>query len=271
MDRVRLRRLLMAAALLVVGMAAAEPSYTPPASRVLIPAGRFFHGAPPGAQDVEEDERPGRWLVLPAFELDRTEVTRGAYTACVVAGRCPHRRDLSPGDLLSRLPMTEVSQQEASTYCRAVGARLPSEAEWERAARGRLDARRYPWGDTADCARANFGSYEGEGRCPGAPGRPVEVGAYPGGASAEGVLDLVGNVWEWTADYYDPSGYPRGRPKAIPRGPEELGRAPRRSARGGACCSMLGLPRVDNRIGFPEDYRDIDLGFRCAADAGSRR
>ncbi len=100
------------------------------------------------------------------------------------------------------------------------------------------------------------------------PGHPVEVGRHPSGASPDGVEDLAGNVWEWTEDYYDPRGFPRRADSApVPRGADELGRAPRRAVRGGACCSMFGLPRIDNRVGFPEDYRDADLGFRCAGSA----
>jgi formylglycine-generating enzyme required for sulfatase activity len=266
-----LRRAPLALASPILITLLAGPAASEPGDHVAIPAGSCFRGAPAGAADAEAAERPGRTIALSAFAIDRTEVTRGAYAACVLAGRCPPRRDLGLRDLVSRLPMTEVSHVEATAYCRAAGARLPPEAEWERAARGARDARRYPWGDEPDCARANFGNFEGEGRCPRAPGRPVEVGAFPAGASPEGVLDLAGNVWEWTADYYDPDAYakapasdPRGPRAPVPRRPEELGRAPRRSVRGGACCSMLGLPRVDNRVGFPEDYRDIDLGFRCA-------
>ncbi len=251
---------------LVAQLAAA----TPDAAQVAIPGGWFFRGAGRDP-DAEDDERPGRNVYVSAFAIDRTEVTRGAYAACVAAGRCAARKDLSARDLFSRLPMTQVSWLEANAYCAAHGARLPSEAEWERAARGPRDRRRFPWGDEPTCRRANFGNYEGEGRCAENPGHPVEVGRFPDGASPEGVLDLAGNVWEWAADYYDPRAYastpvrdPRGPARPLPRGPEELGTAPRRSVRGGACCSILALPRITNRLGFPEDYRDVDLGFRCA-------
>ena len=240
-----------------------------PVDRVAIPAGTFFRGADRDP-DAEDDERPARRLRLGAFSIDRTEVTRAEYAACVAAAGCPPR-PLAPADRASRLPMTDVSFTEAAAYCAARGARLPTEAEWERAARGPADRRLYPWGDAPDCARANFGNFEGEGRCPANPGHPVEVGRYPRGASPEGVLDLAGNVWEWTADLYDPRAYaaapdrdPRGPRRPRPPRPEELARAPRRSVRGGACCSMFGLPRLTNRVGFPEDYRDVDLGFRCA-------
>jgi formylglycine-generating enzyme required for sulfatase activity len=227
-----------------------------PIERVTIAAGSFTRGADHDP-NAEADEPRARSIHVAAFSIDRTEVTRSLYAACVASGRCAPRSDLTVLDLFSSLPMTRVSWREAKEFCAAVDARLPTELEWERAARGKADRRRYPWGDVADCARANFGNFEGEGRCPDNPGRPVEVGRYPDGASPDGVLDLAGNVWEWTADEYDHRS----------RGPEELGEAPRRAVRGGACCSMFGLPRLTNRVGFPEDYRDVDLGFRCASGA----
>jgi formylglycine-generating enzyme required for sulfatase activity len=173
----------------------------------------------------------------------------------VHAGACTPAAGARDGDATSRLPVTGVSWFDAAAYCAWAGKRLPTEAEWERAARG-TDGRIYPWGDEPDCARANFGNYEGEGRCPKNPGRPVEVGSYGGGE----IHDLAGNVWEWVADWYDPRYYHRA-PARNPQGPR---RGERRVARGGACCSMFGLPRAANRNAFPPEYRDDDLGFRCA-------
>jgi eukaryotic-like serine/threonine-protein kinase len=252
-------------------VAFAQLVFAPPldAERVAIPAGAFMRGAV-GDPDAEADEKPARSIQVSAFSIDRTEVTREAFARCVAGGRCARIPGLSLVDLSSRLPVTQVSWRDAAAYCAAVGARLPTETEWERAARGGVDHRRFPWGDVPDCARANFGNFEGEGRCPQHPGRPVEVGRFASGASPEGVLDLAGNVWEWTADYYDPRAYrgtgadPRGPARGLARGPEELGTLPRRSVRGGACCSVLASPRLTNRNAFPEDYRDADLGFRCA-------
>jgi formylglycine-generating enzyme required for sulfatase activity len=202
----------------------------------------------------EADEQPRRNVVVSTFYMDVDEVTRQEYDACTRAGVCKARAGASADDAGSRLPVTGVSWSDADTYCRWVKKRLPTEAEWERAARG-SDGRIYPWGDRPDCGKANFGNYEGEGRCPGNPGRPVEVGRY-GGA----IHDLAGNVWEWVADWYD-ARYYRHAPARDPRGPR---RGERRVVRGGACCSMFGLPRASNRVAFPPGYRDEDIGFRCA-------
>ena len=213
----------------------------PQADRVVIPGGAFTQGSTRG----DEDERPARKVTLKSFSIDRTEVTRADYAVCVAAKRCkaPHEESTATPD--PKLPMTNVDWSDAQAYCRFAGARLPTEAEWEKAARGD-DGREYPWGNDADCARGNWGSFEGEGPCAGKnPGRPVAVGQYPSGASPYGVLDLGGNVWEWVADKYDED------PK-------------RRVVRGGSCCSYFVGPRAANRNAWAPQHRDGDLGFRCA-------
>jgi formylglycine-generating enzyme required for sulfatase activity len=205
----------------------------------------------------EADEQPRHRVVLSSYFIDETEVTRSDYAGCVRAGACQPATGARADDAGSRLPVTGVRWIDADAYCRFAGKRLPTEAEWERAARG-SDGRLYPWGNEPDCARANFGNYDGEGRCPGNPGRPVAVGSYDDGP----IHDLAGNVWEWVSDWYDPRYY-RHAPARDPKGPA---RGERRVVRGGACCSMFGLPRATNRVAFPPDYRDDDLGFRCARD-----
>ncbi|HEY2747619.1 MAG TPA: SUMF1/EgtB/PvdO family nonheme iron enzyme [Polyangia bacterium] len=218
---------------------------------VRILGGSFVMGGGP-----ELDEQPRHAVVLSAYSIDADEVTRAEYAVCVAAGACqPARGD----NASSKRPVTGVSWNDADRYCRWAHKRLPTEAEWERAARG-TDGRTYPWGDTPDCARANFGNFEGEGRCPQNPGHPVDVGSYPGAGAGGALHDFAGNVWEWVADWYDPRYYARA-PVANPPGPRH---GERRVVRGGACCSMFGLPRASNRNAFPPDYRDDDLGFRCA-------
>jgi formylglycine-generating enzyme required for sulfatase activity len=219
----------------------------PVRDRVLVPGGPFTQGSTGG----DEDERPVRKVVVKAFAIDRTEVTRGDYALCVAAARC--KSPASPAALpvepnlpnLPNLPATGVDWNDAQAYCRFAGGRLPTEAEWEKAARG-TDGREYPWGNDADCARANWGNFQGEGPCAGKnPGHPVPVGQYPSGASPYGVLDLGGNVWEWVADQYD-------------------GEPGRRVVRGGSCCSYFVGPRAANRNAWAAGHRDADLGFRCA-------
>jgi formylglycine-generating enzyme required for sulfatase activity len=205
--------------------------------RVTIPEGEFVQGS-----TRVDDERPVHKVRLAAFKIDRTEVTRGMYARCVAARRCAK----SIVDLQSdpQLPMTNVTWHEARAFCTYAGGRLPTEAEWEKAARG-SDAREFPWGNDADCARANWGNFEGEGPCAGKnPGRPVAVGSYPDGASPFGIQDLAGNVWEWVEDKYDLE-------------PE------RRVVRGGSCCSYFVEPRAANRNAWDPKHRDGDLGFRC--------
>ena len=208
--------------------------------RVQIPAGPFVKGA-----TAAIDERPVERKTLGSFSIDRTEVTRGMYARCVRARRCPAPPAV---DLRSDtdLPVTHVSFSDATAYCAFAGGRLPTEDEWEKAARG-SDGREYPWGADADCARANWGNFDGEGPCAGKnPGRPVAVGHYPQGASPFGVLDLGGNVWEWVDGTYEDE-------------PD------RRVVRGGSCCSYFVPPRAANRNAWAPDYRDADLGFRCAS------
>lgn len=206
--------------------------------RIPIPAGEFQSGSGQG----ELDERPLRSRTLAKFFIDRTEVTREMYAACVAAQRCPSIAINLQEDPL--LPVTNVSWAEARAFCAFAGGRLPTENEWEKAARG-SDGREFPWGKDADCNRANWGNYENEGPCSGKnPGKPVAVGRYTEGKSPYGALDMAGNVWEWVADAYD-------------REPS------RRVVRGGSCCSYFVTPRVANRNAWDPKHRDGDLGFRC--------
>jgi len=258
----------------VMAAPAARATRTPRWDRVRIPAGPFVQGSTRG----EEDERPVRTRVLPAFSIDRTEVTRADYALCVAARRCKPiavaQDTAAPAVDDARLPVTNVSWDEAQAFCRFAGGRLPTEAEWEKAARG-TDGREYPWGDDARCDRGNWGNFQGEGPCAGKnPGRPVAVGQYPDGASPYGVLDMGGNVWEWVADRYDedPTAERRAPERVRPAGARRASlTAPaaegeRRVVRGGSCCSYFVGPRAANRNGWSPAHRDTDIGFRCASD-----
>jgi eukaryotic-like serine/threonine-protein kinase len=231
---------------------AARPTRSVPHDRVVIPAGPFTEGSTHG----EEDERPVRKVTVKSFAIDRTEVTRADYAGCVAAAKCKSTSKATSDEPISdgaaivaspdaKLPVTGVDWNDAQAYCKFAGGRLPSEAEWEKAARG-TDGREYPWGNDLDCARANWGNFEGEGPCAGKnPGHPVAVGQYPSGASPYGLLDMGGNVWEWVADRYDED-------------------SSRRVVRGGSCCSFFVGPRSANRNAWAPAHRDGDLGFRCA-------
>jgi formylglycine-generating enzyme required for sulfatase activity len=237
-----MKRAGLTAAVLLAGAGLADAASAPAGrpDRVLVPAGPFSRGSTRGA----DDERPVRVRTLPAFHIDRLEVTRAQYARCVAARRCPPLAialDAEPN-----LPVTNVSWNEARAYCGFAGGRLPTEDQWEKAARG-TDGREFPWGAELDCARANWGNFENEGPCAGQnPGKPVAAGSYPQGASPCGALDMAGNVWEWVADRYD-------------RDPL------RRVVRGGSCCSYFVEPRAANRNAWDPGHRDGDLGFRCVS------
>lgn len=209
-----------------------------------------------------EAEMPARRIHVRAFRIDRTEVTRAAWRTCVRAGRCPPERTPDTDERLGapQMPVTGVTWVEARAYCEFVGGRLPTETEWERAARG-VDGRRFPWGNAWNDRLANHGGLEGRAAIDGfrflAP-----VGSFPDGASPFGLLDVAGNVWEWTEDRFAPGAY-AGDLAVDPRGPREGGE---RVARGGSWRSTAEQLRVTTRRPVPEGAHAPDLGLRCAYD-----
>ncbi len=161
---------------------------------VYIPDGNFSMGSNDG------DEQPVHTVTLDAFWIDKTEVTNTMYDACVQAGICdlPNVVDDCGNTSYGSHPVVFVSWFDAKTYCEWVDARLPTEAEWEKAARG-TDGRPYPWGNANPTSQvANYDSNIGDTSL---------VGKYPQGASPYGVLDMAGNVWEWVSDWYDENYY----------------------------------------------------------------
>ncbi|MFQ5596439.1 MAG: formylglycine-generating enzyme family protein [Nitrospiria bacterium] len=162
----------------------AKEEVQPPDDMVLIPVGPFWMGLDELPADTpwgQEDAAPKHRIILPSYFIDRYEVTYGAYLKFDETHRLPDRT--------SEMPVTNVTWTDADNYCRALGKRLPTEAEWEKAARGE-DGRSYPWGNHFDSKRANTGA------------APKAVGSMPGDRSPYGVFDMAGNVSEWTDSWY---------------------------------------------------------------------
>jgi len=232
---------------------------------IYVPAGEFPMGSVVGASD----EKPVHSVYLDAYYIDKYEVTNAQYLKCVVAGACQAAAYATDNQLnQDQQPVVGVAWDDAKTYCQWAGARLPTEAEWENAARG-TDGRIYPWGNVLDDSKLNFCDHNCEFDWKDAAAddgyeRTAPVGSYPAGASPYGALDMAGNVWEWTADWYAPEYYGRS-PGRNPPGPDsgEL-----RVLRGGAWLSDAYGIRAAYRNEYDPTSRYYAIGFRCAA-AGS--
>jgi len=255
-----------------------------PPGMLVVPGGEFTMGLDhPKAID---DERVEHLVTIKTFFLDRTEVTNEVYFECVDAKVCRSPRHLrgSRGNFATevkfrepRRPVTSVSQADAARYCSWRGKRLPSEAEFERAARGD-DGRIYAWGNQKpDDNLAVFSKKV-----------TASVGSKPKGAGPYGHLDLAGNVWEWTQDLYDPYAYTRKTAfKGVPGSCTQIKRAQNELRkkgmqgftgtnpiptqceyvlRGGAFNYFSWGLRASNRVHHPGSWRMIMAGFRCAKD-----
>jgi formylglycine-generating enzyme required for sulfatase activity len=267
-----------------------------PDGMVRIPEGEFFMGSASGSGGLP-DEQPQRSVYLAAYSIDRFEVTNEAYADFVSATghRMPENqnpastlwKDRRPMPGSERHPVVNVSWTDADAYCRWAGKRLPTEAEWEKAARG-TDGRRYPWGNQWDIALANSASYwaartiefnsgadweafwvKGEGahiaKTKGLNGEvlTMPVGSFPASASVYGLMDMAGNVAEWVQDWYNPNYYPIA-PLTNPTGPE---RGAIKSMRGGSWLKPAVSLRTSDRDWGMMDSRPSGTGFRCAKDA----
>ncbi len=214
---------------------------------VLVPAGEFIMGS--DDPEADADEKPASRIFIPVFSIDKFEVTHARYRRCVEAGACTRPVGRAYDDSTwDNHPVTVISWQQAVAYCRWAGKRLPTEAEWEKAARG-TDGRRYPWGKRFDADRANAGYTAGT----------TAVGRYPLGASPYGAMDMAGNVWEWTSSLYEPYPYDPND------GREDLGARGARVNRGGSWYYKSKYIRTSYRANTSHIYRrKPDLGFRCA-------
>ena len=236
-----------------------EPGAAPD-GMVEVPGGAFYMGCNEEVDsECYSDEKPGRTEYLPTFFIDRTEVTVNAYAACVRAGRCSEPKT---GEYYNwgqsgrgEHPINGVDWNQATEYCAWKGHRLPSEPEWEKAARG-TDGRKYAWGNAGyrqtkyaniadETAKRTFSYLTiAEGYDDGfVQTAPVE--SFPRGESPYGALDMMGNVWEWTSDWYS------SEPKS-------------RVSRGGSWDFVPAFARASARAGYSPSNRGYGLGFRCA-------
>ena len=202
-----------------------------------------------------QHETPPRRTHIGAFGLLRTEVTQAAYTRCVAASRCAPSRETSAALRGADLPVVGISMHDAADYCAFIHGRLPTEEEWEFAARGD-DARRFPWGRVYDAALGNHGRPPlREDHSDGFAGL-APVASQPANASPFGVLDLAGNAWEWTSS----------SPRAVDvGGADRIGAL--RILRGGSFLHPAVSLRVTARMWVNASSVRADVGFRCAFDA----
>ncbi len=198
-------------------------------------------------------ERPAHPVMLSDYWIDRTEVSNAQFRRCVEAGACAEPAKWSDANTNADAQPVLVPWESARVYCEWARARLPTEAEWERAARG-TDGRLWPWGDEFDASRANLARDE-DGYLHTAP-----VGSFPAGESPYGALDMAGNAAEWVADWYDEAYYARS-PAIDPAGPGSGERRVYRStiAHGGGGPEKC---RTVARYAAPPRW---EYGFRCAA------
>ncbi len=230
---------------------------------VNVPAGRFMMGCNKRADsDCDRDELASKRVYLDSFYIDKYEVTVERYRQCVNAGSCDEPRSREDSRFCNwghpergAHPVNCVTWSMARDYCKWAGKRLPTEAEWERAARG-TDGRKYPWGnDGANCNVAIMkDKYGGCGEF-----RTWPVGSKPKGASPSGAMDMAGNVWEWTASWYRSTYRTMGTRN--PRGPSS---GKYRVVRGGGYNDTAEELRVSNRDGGTPGHRLSGYGFRCA-------
>ena len=241
-----------------------------PQDMVYIAAGPFTRGI--DDPRASADERPARQVYVSAFYLGKFEVTHAQFKAFVEAtgylstaeedGAVEKQDGINwrhpegpRAEIAARPdhPVVHVSWYDAQAYCSWKGKRLPTEAEWEKGARGE-DGRLWPWGNAYDRSRAN--AWGGEDGYP----KTAPAGTFPRGVSPAGALDMAGNVWEWCADWYDPDYYTTG-PDQDPQGPEG---GVHKVLRGGSWINPWSVLRSTNRFQVMPADRSPYIGFRCA-------
>ncbi len=242
------------------------------ASMRLIPAGEFTMGGNNGFTD----ERPIHTVYLDSYYIDKYEVTNALYEDCVNDGVCSPPQNYGSGtrssyygnSQYSNYPVVYVDWNQSKNYCEWRDARLPTEAEWEKAARG-INEYNYPWGNDFQCKNGNFDDIQGLNGyiIPGGPNcdgyeDTAPVGSFGSGKSPFGIYDMAGNTWEWVSDWYDENYYLES-PYQNPQGPSS---GNGRAIRGGAwdVANKKNL-LTTRRIGFEPLTTGNYLGFRCAS------
>ena len=249
------------------------------AALVLIPAGQFLMGSDPeNDPDWWGAEGPMHRVALDDFWVYQTEVTNAMYQLCAEEKACPKpeyshsatRDEYYGSSTYDQYPVIQVSWVHATSYCRWAGGRLPTEAEWEKSARG-TDSRLFPWGNLSpsgeylnfcdsNCTASHKDNSYDDGYRDTAP-----VGSYPHGVSPYGVLDVAGNVWEWTRDWFDETYY-QISPQENPLGPAS---GTTRVVRGGSWFNPDSGVRTVARASYEPDLYFESVGFRCVVEANS--
>lgn len=259
--RARFRLLLPALALIVaigpMPTLGARAAGVDDVEMIEIPTGWFVMGS--AEADADQDEQPVARIFVDGFWIDKHEVTNRRYQRCVDAGACVVPIGSELGDRgRADHPVAILSWRQATDYCRWAGKRLPTEAEWEKAARGGLEGKRYPWGDTLDRDKANFlaeplsKNSRGTSAC-----RTFPPNGY-------GLYDMAGNVWEWVHDWHSSSYYATS-PLNSPAGPRE---GTLRVVRGGSwLAAETRMLSCSHRHKVPPDTYSYGIGFRIACSA----
>ncbi|MGB0894774.1 MAG: formylglycine-generating enzyme family protein [Parashewanella sp.] len=235
-------------------------------SMVSVPAGKFIMGCLPSNDDIcyyLEDETE-HTVYLDAYQIDKYEVTYNRYQKCIDANKCTA---VSMGGAMNygrkgveHFPVNGVTWYQADTFCKFEGKRLPTEAEWEKAARG-TDGRKFPWGNIKPSCDLTVMDSEYGGNLGCGTGNVMNVGSKPKGVSPYGAFDMAGNVWEWTADWYEEKFYKRS-PKRNPTGPKT---GIYKVSRGSDFFSRAGYElRTTSRFPYYPGNISPAIGFRCA-------